>query len=84
MTLTRALCFWLGGHDLGRVPVWRDGRARLRCQHGCGYETAGIEAAQGHGPRAPVVTQVTRRAARIIPLLAAGRRPGRAGTPGGA
>lgn len=38
----RLLCALLGGHDVGRVPVWRDGRARLTCQFGCGWESKGI------------------------------------------
>lgn len=43
MTLRRLLCALLGGHHLGRVLVWRDGKARLRCGYGCGYETSGVE-----------------------------------------
>jgi Flp pilus assembly protein TadB len=55
VTLRSILCRLLGGHQVSRVPVWRDGKARLVCGYGCGWESAGIAVPQGRTRRAPVV-----------------------------
>lgn len=36
------LCFLLGGHEIG-VPQIKDGRYRLVCRLGCGYQSEGIQ-----------------------------------------
>jgi len=42
MTLRSVLCRVLGGHELG-LPKVIEGRYRLVCRLGCGYQTVGIE-----------------------------------------
>jgi hypothetical protein len=73
-SLRRALCFVLGGHDLGIVPVFEGGRARLRCQLGCGYVTAGIDVPKHDEPKKPVVQRWTRSRYGARLLAMSGRR----------
>lgn len=42
MTLRSLLCLALGGHQV-RGPVVVDGRLRLTCGYGCGWQSVGIE-----------------------------------------
>lgn len=61
----RALCRVLGGHSPSRVPVYRDGKARIVCGYGCGWESAGIEDAAPSEPVQPRVWKTGRRLRRV-------------------